>query len=366
MRQTVALLACVGVVSGCLDVADGRAGRDNRIGRVEVPGISIEVRNGLATALSLTPAKVELWLQAPAIEFDLVVPPGAPPLEVVARNALFDVGMTGTTTSSPGAVVVGPASGSANVRQWTVTPPAQGGLMTLTIAPADAAMPGAFRFAVFGDVQEAIDRVQDIYGRMRADPTIRFAVIVGDLTSRGTEAQLEEFRTQEETLPFPVYATLGNHELGEREDMFHDHFGRGNLSFVYREVQFTLLDTASATVSPMVYDWLGGWLVEGLGRAHFTFCHIPPLDPTGTRNGAFASRTEANKLLSLLASGRVDATFYGHLHTFESFSNAGMPAYITGGGGAIPERFDGIGRHYLTVDVDAVQQLTQVGIVRVD
>jgi hypothetical protein len=34
--------------------------------------------------------------------------------------------------------------------------------------------------------------------------------------------------------------------------------------------------------------------------------HIPPLDPTGVRNGAFASRSEAAKLLARLAEGGVD------------------------------------------------------------
>ena len=97
-------------------------------------------------------------------------------------------------------------------------------------------------------------------------------------------------------LAFPIYATLGNHELGTRDDLFHDYYGRGNFSFVYRNVQFTLLDTASATLAPVVYDWLGGWLIEGIDRVHFVFAHIPPLDPIGTRNGAFASRLEANKL----------------------------------------------------------------------
>ena len=219
---------------------------------------------------------------------------------------------------------------------------------------------------MFADVQEAIDRVQDIYRRMAQDPGIRFVLMAGDLTKRGTPEQLARFQTEMHGLPFPIYATLGNHELGSGDYPFGDYFGRGNFSFVFRNVQFTLLDTASATVAPLVYEWLGDWLLEGIDRLHFVVAHIPPLDPTGTRNGAFASRLEANKLLSLLASGKVDTTFYGHVHSYYAYSNAGIPAYITGGGGAIPEQLDGIGRHYLTVDVDPQLQTTQVAMVRVD
>jgi hypothetical protein len=59
-------------------------------------------------------------------------------------------------------------------------------------------------------------------------------------------------------------------------------------------------------------------------------------------------------------------TIYGHIHSYYSFDNAGIPAYISGGGGAIPERFDNIGRHFLTVDVAPLRGVERVEIVRVD
>ena len=68
----------------------------------------------------------------------------------------------------------------------------------------------------------------------------------------------------------------------------------------------------------------------------------------------------------MFASGHVDTTFYGHIHSYYAYSNAGIPAYISGGGGAFPEQLDGIGRHYLTVDVDPDLQTVQVAVVRVD
>lgn len=354
--------------AGCVEVAEGRARRDARIGQAEAPGISVQARGGLATVYELTPATLHLWLQAPDVTLDLVTVAGAPPIEITADNALSDAALVALAPAAGvGVQPIAAAGAPPTERRWRVTPPPGGGASTLRIAPPDTAAAGPWRFAVFADVQEAIDRVQDIYRRMSQDVGIRFAVMSGDLTSRGTPEQLARFRTEMTTgLPFPIYATLGNHELGTRDDLFHDYFGRGNFSFVFRNVQFTLLDTASATLAPVVYDWLGGWLIEGIDRVHFAFAHIPPLDPIGTRNGAFASRLEANKLLSLLAAGHVDTTFYGHVHSYYAYSNAGIPAYITGGGGAIPEQLDGIGRHYLTVDVDPAAQTSQVAMVRVD
>ena len=127
-----------------------------------------------------------------------------------------------------------------------------------------------------------------------------------------------------------------------------------------------MIDSASATIDPIVYDWLDGWLDRARGSVHVVAMHVPPLDPIGVRNGAFGSRGEAAKLLSRLAGGGVDLTLYGHIHSYYSFDNAGIPAYISGGGGAIPERFDEIGRHFLTIDVDASAGVQAVETVRVD
>ena len=116
----------------------------------------------------------------------------------------------------------------------------------------------------------------------------------------------------------------------------------------------------------VVTGWLDDWLALGRSQLHIVSMHIAPLDPVGTRSGSFASRNEANKLLAKLADGRVDLTLYGHIHSYYAFSNAGIPAHIAGGGGAIPERMDGIGRHFLAIDVDPTTQATIVGVVRVD
>jgi hypothetical protein len=94
--------------------------------------------------------------------------------------------------------------------------------------------------------------------------------------------------------------------------------------------------------------------------------HIPPIDPIGVRNGSFASRGEASKLLGSLARAKVDLTVYGHIHSYYQFENAGIPAYISGGGGAIPERFDGIGRHFMVFELEADHGILERKVVRVD
>ena len=151
---------------------------------------------------------------------------------------------------------------------------------------------------------------------------------------------------------------------------YQDLFGRANSHFHYRDAAFSLIDSASATVSRRSLDWLDGWLAEDQSGVHVFVTHYPPIDPIGVRNGSFASRAEAHQLIARLAEGKVDVSLHGHIHSFYAFTMAGIPAYITGGGRAIPERFDGIGRHFLVVQVgldDAgAGRIEGVRLVRVD
>jgi 3',5'-cyclic AMP phosphodiesterase CpdA len=366
-----ALLALVfagtaAIAASCVHVAEERARRDLEVGQAEHGDVRVSVAEGLAAVRHLARGRLELWAGAPALSISMSIgPESGGEWTIRMDNVLSNAELL--AEAPPGqaldvALVDAPAP---TERTWRVDLPAGTGV-ALTLRPPDADLPDPWRFAVYADVQEAIDEVQDIYIKMNAHPGIRFALISGDLTSQGTVEELTRFQREMKTLNFPCYATLGNHELGTAPPPYHDYFGRGNYSFVFRGVQFTMIDSASATIDPMVYGWLDGWLAAGRERLHVTTMHIPPLDPVGLRNGAFASRAEADKLLALFAGGGVDLTVYGHLHTYYAFENAGIPAYISGGGGAIPERMDGIGRHFLAVDVIPSGTFSQVAVVRVD
>jgi len=335
------------LITSCVRVASPRAERDLEVGRAESGGVRVVVEGGLAAVRSITPSRVHLWANSPELTIDV----SGGPVELFVENVLADAEL-----------VVGDAvvpSGSGTKRTATVS-----GRVLVRAPDRDQRSP--YRLAMYADVQEAIGEVQDVYAKMNATPAIRFALMAGDLTSHGPVEELERFQRELGTLTFPVYATLGNHELGTADVPYHSFFGRGSQSFEFRGVRFTTLDSASATIDPEVYGWLDEWISLGRAQVHIVSMHIAPLDPVGTRSGCFASRNEANKLLAKLAEGNVDLTLYGHIHSYYAFSNAGIPAYISGGGGAIPERMDGIGRHFLTIDVDPQTQSTSVGVVRVD
>lgn len=367
MRWTWAVLAMLAVVhlSACMDVADARAEYDTTIGKAERETGRVEVRGGLASVQRFEGRRVDLWGQAPVLDMDLEVRAGGEGIWYVSlRNAMRDAALVITDADGARLQSVAIAQELPTHKVWEIAlPSAQ--TYRLSIAPPDAGDTSPWRFAVYADVQDRIDGVQDLYTRMRAEPDLRFALISGDLTEQGSYEQLTRFQREMETLPFPCFATIGNHELGVDDHMFQRLYGRVNLSFPYRGVRFTLLDSASATIAPRALRWLDGWLEEGRDGLHMVIMHIPPLDPAGNRNGAFASRGEANALVSRMARAGVDMGVYGHVHSFYTYTHAGIPAYITGGGGAIPERLDGIGRHFMIVEANPGLQTLVASVVRI-
>lgn len=364
MRYFLALPVCLlGLTLSCLNAGRDRAERDLEVGKAERTGANILVHEGLAAIRRFSANEISLWAGAPSFTLELSADsPGTWTVHI--ENTLADAELLAQRDDTQPVTITALPNPTVTEKHYTLELPP--GKTTLTLAPPDANSTEPFRFAVFADVQEKLNQVQDIYHRMNSHPGIRFALISGDLTSMGTREQLEQFQREMKTLQIPCYATLGNHELGTSPELYHEYFGRGNYRFVYRSVQFSMIDSASASIAPLAHTWLDEWLEEGKDRIHFVTMHIPLLDPAGLRSGGLANRGEANMVLKKLGDARVDTCFYGHIHSFYTFEHAGIPAYISGGGGAIPERLDGVGRHFLSVDVVPNQRIDQIAVVRVD
>jgi Icc-related predicted phosphoesterase len=366
VKLVLGLVALVPALTTCVAVTHERALRDMEVGKASTTAATFEVEGGLAAVRRLEPGIFSIWAQSPVVKVRVRTSAGAAETwTVTIENTLPDATLDAASASGETIVPIALDAARITEKRWRLSLP-PGTDATLTLHPPTEPT-GSWRFALLSDIQEAIDRVQDIYARMNSDPAIQFVVSAGDLTTRGGVDQLVRFQHELESLRVPYFTTLGNHELGTDDGMpFQTYFGRSSFRFLYGGIQFTFIDSGSATLDPMVYDWLTGWIDEGRNRTHVVLMHIPPIDPIGVRNGSFADRNEAAKLLATLAEGNVDLTLYGHIHSYYSFSNAGIPAYISGGGGSIPERFDGIGRHYLTVDVDPKGGVLQTALVRID
>ena len=348
------------VALGCTRPAEERTRQDLEVGHLRSAALDVEVASGLAAVRALSREQLALWLSAPSAELSLVAHEPLE-LELSVENVMAALELSDLDAGHTVPLVNGEG---ATKKSWQLS--LSPGARHFRLNAPGTAEDGHFRFALMSDVQEAIDRVQDVYRVINAQPNLDFLLGAGDLTEEGEVDELERFQRELATLNVPYYTTLGNHELGERPPAYQQWFGRANFQFVHRGVYFTLLDSASATIDPLADDWLDGWLANGRDSVHVVAMHIPPFDPVGTRNAAFASRGEAAALVAKLAEAGVDLTLYGHIHSYYSFQNAGIPAVISGGGGASPEHGSDIRRHFVVFDVDSTRGVVSSEVVRVD
>jgi 3',5'-cyclic-AMP phosphodiesterase len=209
--------------------------------------------------------------------------------------------------------------------------------------------------------------VDDVFARISAVPNARFVVAMGDITERSLIEEYDLFERQLVTLTIPFYTTLGNHELWADHMRFFDRFGRSSFQFTFKGATFTFADSGDAGLDPIVEAQVVDWLAAARDGTSVFLTHIPPVDPLGVRYGGFRSTQDGRRLLTRLAEARVDLTLYGHIHTLIEYENAGIPAFISGGGGADPMTWDGIDRHFLLVELDpGAGTFRKVDVVRVD
>lgn len=359
-RATFAFVLVAQLAVGCPPPGEERALAELAIGReLTAEGVELSVRGGLARIERAERAELVLWAQAPAFEVELLVPQSAAGrVRLEVRNS-----PSGTEATLDGGPAVAATTRAHTTSAFELDLPA--GAHLLTVAPADASSDQPFRFLALADIQTALPTVHQVFAEMNRVPDARFAVFMGDLTERSELAEYELALRQLETLEVPFYATLGNHELWADAGRFHRRFGRASFQFVFRQVAFTFADSGDAGLDPLVESWIDEWLHAARERTHVFLSHFPPVDPEGLRDGSYRSRRDGQRLLAKLAREDVDLTLFGHIHTFHAYTNAGIPSYVSGGGGARQERWDGIERHFLVIDLGPAG-IDSVAVRRVD
>lgn len=344
-------LLFLALLSACTRPSEDRAAEEFAVGIAEIADAKVTVAGGLAAVRELTDHRLVVWSNSPVLDIELVLGSGAAgDWTITVMNSLADArivadGMVITRTSTE----TGPTVG-------TFVVPLSSGTHALRVAPPDADTPGPFRVAAMADIQTALPNVDEVFDMIDGVSDVRFVVAMGDITQRAEESEYEMFDRQLAYLRVPFYTTLGNHELWAPPSRFFDRYGRASFQFTYRGVSFTFADSGDAAIDPLVDEQLRGWLADAKDRPNVFLTHMPPVDPNGLRYGSFRSTRDGQRLLAELVEGKVDLTLYGHIHTYLPYDNAGIPAYISGGGGAEPMKLDGIDRHFLMVELDATTE----------
>jgi len=363
--RAAALAAATAILGGCLRPGEERARLDDAVGSASTAGLTVDVVSGLAAVRDIDRARVELWAQAPTLAIALEATESGP-MSLVVRNAMSGSRLRVEPPGGP-SFEVEPATSDGPATRLSFDLALDNGSTRLQLVPPGADDLSTWRFAFLADIQTGLDDVGDMFTRINADPAIQFAVFGGDATEDGQRSELTQLQAELENLNVPLYATPGNHELIGDDALWPELFGLRNLSFAHRGGRFTLVDSSQATLDELVYDRLERWLDDGVDDVHVFTTHVPPFDPVGVRGGAWRNRREAAALYALLVEHRVDAVFAGHIHSYYAEEYAGIPTFVSGGATiASSERWDGVDRHYLAVDLDPVAGTLQVALVRVD
>ncbi len=356
-RRPVCAVAGLGValLAGCLHPADERARRDfEEVGRASVAGVEVTIDPGAVTDVT-EGSSIRLVMRASA-PVAMISLDGADPgasFEIRIENVTADAVVTGTGLDAV-------AAPSPLIRTVTATAPA-----VIRVAPEDAGVPRRIRFGYVSDLHVRTDNVAAMAEAIVDDPTIELVLSGGDLVDSGADrGQWDAMMQALAALPVPFYSTIGNHEVNWDDGAeYHRRLGRASYAFDHHGVRFVLVDGANATLAPRVFRFADEALADGGADVRVFVTHVPLLDSSGLRNAGFSSRLEAEKILAMLVRNQVDLTLYGHVHALETFENAGIPAYIGGGGGGHDNVFDDVDHYFLVFTVDPAAREIEAEIV---
>lgn len=210
------------------------------------------------------------------------------------------------------------------------------------------------RLAVIGEIKGDYDVLSRFREAIGSPPSVDLVVALGNVANSGEWLELERWREAMSQLGVPVVTAIGQDEaLAKASLPFHEIFGRTDFDFSIGDVEFFVMDTASAGLASEQEEYWEGVLQAAEGQVRLVFMQIPPFDPSGTRDRGFVSRHQAARLVELLGRARVDAVFTGGVGTYALRYFGQVPYHSTGGGGGPLELGDDWGHHFLRVRIQA-------------
>ena len=242
---------------------------------------------------------------------------------------------------------------------WTLRQPIQTGVKLLTRGTSRSVQ---LRFAVVGDNHGVNPVYRQIIDELK-DKDLSFLLNVADTTEFGTREEFLAIQELEQSLPFPVYHTLGNHDIksDSTRKIFTEVFDQEPWrSYTFGQVHLVILDNGDrkAGFSEASLDWLEKDLSEHKDKSILVAYHRPfdlPLSAIVGDDETSTSRASNRRLVSILRQYPVKQIFTGHIHTYLPYAVSGIPAVVTGGGGDPAQSILGgpanNNFHYLVVEI---------------
>jgi serine/threonine-protein phosphatase CPPED1 len=194
-------------------------------------------------------------------------------------------------------------------------------------------------FAVLGDNRSNQPIFDRVLKAMAGDPSLTFAIIVGDMVERGALEEFADFFKQIKPYgQMPFLTAVGNHDLGRDQDLalYRKIFGPDYYAFGLKDNYFIVVnDVEPDGVGEVQWRWLEKELQQSRSyRTRLVFLHTPLFDPRGGGKRHCLPEAVGRRLTALFRQYRVTHIFAGHIHSYFSGNWDGVPYTITGGAGA--------------------------------
>ena len=198
-------------------------------------------------------------------------------------------------------------------------------------AKALQANPADYTFVVLGDSRAGDRKFRQALSLAKTFHPL-FIFHGGDYSERGGKRETAKFlRLLKESVPdMPVFVVKGNHE--KNSQIFAREIGPLNFTVESKRLGLTLIavDNSKEKLKGAELDYLKSRLSSAAGSV-FVAMHIPPKSERWDWH-TFAEG--AAELKSILATSRVQASFFFHMHLFDSSEFGGAPAFVSGGAGS--------------------------------
>jgi serine/threonine-protein phosphatase CPPED1 len=194
-------------------------------------------------------------------------------------------------------------------------------------------------FAVLGDSRSNPAVFAGVLKALAGDPSLTFAIEVGDMVERGALEQFDAFFQQiRSAIRLPFLTVAGNHDLGKDRDLtlYREIFGPDYYAFQLKGNYFIMVnDEGAGGVGEAQWRWLEGELKKSQSyQTRLVFLHTPLSDPRGGENHHCLPEATGRRLAALFRQYHVTHVFAGHIHSYFSGNWDGVPYTITAGAGA--------------------------------
>ena len=145
----------------------------------------------------------------------------------------------------------------------------------------------------------------------------KFLIACGDISQCGKAEDFQAFKKALEDEDFPVYPTIGNHDLYfDGWYNYREILGKSCYTFKAGGVLFVSFDSANGTLGRKQKNWLEGVLKNKTEPLVVVFTHFEFFSPNTTTIQQYTDIEEVYYLVHLFKKTGVDYVFMGHSHDY--------------------------------------------------